>query len=218
MKSLVITILAALLASSTSVLAIDRDADMIDSASIDVSLFDAVDVVAITLWSEIALKTIHEEWAILAGVKYGVAEPDDGNDDDSTWYVGAGVKFYATDFTSFAVIGSYQDYGSAFDADAISGTFYARHRLLSAEEILSPYFAGSFSLQNFTYEAPFSSDSEEFVNMVMTATIGCDFMMQPNLAIRFEGGFSQSQALEGDENKVADGWLASAAMVYYWDE
>lgn len=214
MRKALLAVLITMIAISHAC-AIDRGAGMIDSATVEAASYDDVDVIMINLWSEIALQTRNEEWAILAGAKFGQASPD-GFGDAFTWCIAMGVKFYATDFTSFSVFGSYQDYSSKYNYDTVAGTFLAQHRFLSTDEVISPFVYGTASLQSVQFE-PDLGASDDFIEVVLTAGAGCDFLLQDNMALVFKGAFSLSETFDGGDGGQANGLLGSVGMKYYWE-
>ena len=215
MRKLILYVSLALIVA-TAALAIDRDAATIESLIVEVANYDDIDIITAAAWSEIALDTIHEEWAILVGLKFGQASADNGAD-ENTWYVGGGIKYYATDFTSFSLLGSYQDIGSGYDFDMITAEFSAKHRLISAEDTISPFVVGGAAIQGVQGTSQ-TGLSDDFTHFIVTAEVGCDLMLHKTLAIALQAGFSLSESFDGGgHDQHADGWLGSVGMVYYWE-
>ena len=207
---------ACLLAYATVVSAIDRNASCIDWLAVEGASYDQVAAIGASVWTEIGLATEHDDWAILAGLGGLRLTPDDGGSANA-WMAALGVKYYLADLTSFALIGNYRDSGSTYNLDS-GATLIAKQRLISADEVISPYVRLSASIQRATWRPSSTVSEQKFTEAVLTAEIGCDFMLRDDFALQFQGGRSESEDLSGDLDQFADGWIASVAMVYYYDK
>jgi len=196
--------------------ALDRDARIIDTLGVEVSLYDDAEVMAATLWSEIAVNAPRRNWAILAGGSFGERSQDDV-EDVTAWQAGVGLKYYLTWDMSFSLVGSYQQFDTGDDFDILAGTAAVQYRLVPADRPVSPFVRGQVTVADVDAPAVyFGAERESFTEVIMTAGFGCDFMMNEELAFVFEGAFSESEdASHGVD--YADGWTAGFAMKYYWE-
>ena len=124
------------------------------------------------------------------------------------------LKYYLFTETSIACILSYGQYkaDSTCDVKAISG--YLKQRLRPADETVSPYLLGGFTVQD---DSGFS-DSEcgdVFSDVVVEAGAGCDFLVNETFAIVFEGAWVWGEST-ADDPINANGLLVTGAMKYYW--
>jgi hypothetical protein len=210
MRTMLVTMccLAALFATPVAV-AIDRDANMIDTVWIDGTSFSDSESYGIRVSGETSVKDTGGEWALLAAISRGVLTPDGMGDFDST-SLALGVKHYLFSPTSISLLGSYtwHDGSSDFDIASIKASF--KQRLLPATDPISPYLRGEASVQ-FVDE-----DDSSYEVLVLSAIAGCDFMMTDTMAVVFEGGISESEDID-DGSDREDGWLVSIGMQYYWE-
>ena len=215
-KALVLAGVTLAALAGSNAYAIDRGARMIDWIGGDAEFLDDAETIAATLWGETRFAVPQEIWAFLIGAGAGELSPD-AADDAGFWNVGLGLKFYAAPVTSVALIGRYAEYDYDDNRDVQSGELVLRHRLIPAEEAISPYvFAGAgvrFSDDLEGGEDNADSEAEPFA----TLGGGADFMMNDEMAMVFEGAYTgideQSGGYESD-----NGWRVGLYMKYYWGD
>ena len=199
----------ALALTACAALAIDRDANMIDAIRIEGASYDHADYGGINITGETLVDDTGGQWAIVAGISAGRLSIDAGGDFDAM-ALALGAKYYFTPLTSLAILGSYTWYDAVGDFEVGAATASIKQRLRSPTRPLSPFLRLDTSVQ-------FVDQLNSYNVLVLTATAGCDFMMNDSMAIVFEGGISESEKLDDEGFDRADGWLLSVAMQYYWD-
>ena len=200
---------AVLLTLSSSIFAIDREAQMIDTAWVDGYSFDYYDYIGLHITGENTIRNTDGKWAILAGVRGGSLSPDTGENSIS---LGGeiGLKYYFAELTSVAGLGSYI-WNDADDYDFNIGEFTARitQRFISPTHPLSPYIKLEAAMQ-------FVDMGESDNVAVYRAFAGCDILSSETMSFVFEGGYSESDNLD-DGPDTEDGWILRLGMRYYWN-
>jgi opacity protein-like surface antigen len=193
--------------------AIDRNARMIDKAQLDLSYLDDADSIGGSIWGEVAVSA--PEWAVLAGLGYGTISPDNADNTDY-WGISIGLKYYITTLTSVSAVGNYMNLDSGGERDSRSGIVSVKHRLLAPEEPVSPFIQGGIGWRNrSTFSDAGAEDS--FSEFLWTAGGGVELSMNDSFSIVFEANFVEADD-SPDENEDLDGWVAAAAMRYYFHE
>jgi hypothetical protein len=198
-----ITLLAA-----SSAYAIDRNADMIDAFKVEGASYRNSDYVGLRITGETKVADSSGKWAILAAVAGGQLSLDAGPDTDAI-EVGIGLKYYLTSLTSISGMGRYE--WNDADIDFEVGTFDVsiKQRLINADRPISPYFKIGAGIQ-------FVDHDESYEVLVLSASAGCDFMMNESMAFVFEAGISESEDIDEGEDRE-DGVHLGIAMQYYWE-
>ena len=212
-KSLILGTVAVWMAAGlTMAVAADRDASMIDSigflAMPDGGAFSA------TLWGETVLYGSDGSWTFLLGGQYGNVNPHE-LDDETFWSAGIGLKWYAFPVTSLALKAEYGAYDLADNPNVLMGSAELKQRLAPAAATLSPYIVGSAGIRS-AEEFSLARDGriEQFddvsAELVVSFGGGVDVAMTEDMVIKLQAVYTESEEL-------FDGWLASAAMTYYWE-
>lgn len=204
------TILLSVIISTGNLFAIDRDANMIDTARLDYNNFDHSDYFGLHITGENAVQDTDGKWAILAGVDGGKLSLDESPDFD---VIGGeiGVKYYLKTLTSIAILGSYTwSNGDTFDYETPAITARIKQRFSQPDNSVSPYVKGEIEEQFV------DSDLDNYNVAVFRAMLGCDFKMAEGYAFVFEGGISESDNLDNGADPE-DGFLMTVAMQYDWN-
>ncbi len=213
--SLIALVMAGFILATTA-LAIDRNADMIDSIKYMTSSYDQGDTHDLALSGETALADAGQNWSFLVEGQKGILALDSGDDYDS-WALGLGLKFYLTKITSLALIASYGEIDFQEGAETRTGTARLKQRFLPSTEDISPFVAGSAAIQEIDAPEGFlSSDGDVYSELILKCGIGCDFMLDETTAIVIEAYLAQSEATSSDISDSSDGWTAEAGMSFYW--
>jgi len=193
---------------SSSLFAIDRDANMIDTAWLEGGFFDNSDYFGLHITGENLVKNSNGKWAILAGIEGGTVDVDQGEDFNSIG-IELGVKYYIAPLTSIAGLGGYtwNDADDSFETGEITARI--KQRLTQPEAAVSPYLKLETALQFVDID-----DSDNI--WVIRAMAGCDFRMSDTWALIFEGGYSESDNLD-DGPDTEDGFLLRIGMQYDWE-
>lgn len=210
--------------------AIDRNARMIDTVSVDLQELNDVDGIGLSLLSEILLAPEREDWALLAGGGFGTISPDgtstvapDGSlvttsvPNVDYWTVGVGLKFYLAPVTSFSAFGSYSEYETrGVEREAKAATFTAMQRLAPSTGSMSPFAKGSYTMRD---RSTFSSagTSGSFSENIFSIGGGIEFWAGDNFSFVFEAARVESDSSK-DSAEDLDGWTGAFAMRYYFPQ
>lgn len=211
MKASILSVMAVLfLAFSVNSFAIDKDAKFIDSIGAYGMSYKNGQLHGFQLWGETALGKLNKDWAFVAGLGFGTDSPDDNGDTDFIDGL-AGLKYYFSEFTSLALVGSYMGYDSDSDIDISAASLLGKHRFISAEEGVSPFFTASVSYRSIDIED--DNDSE----IVGSAGLGCEFMLTEDLSIVIEGSYVRGESLNAHGFELKDAIFAAIYLTGYWD-
>lgn len=188
--------------------AIDREASMIDTLSIETTQYDSGDSLGVSLWGETVTATRQRNWAILLGGSIGTLWPDRGDGLDY-WELGLGMKYYPRRNTSATVRGLYRELDLPDRPDILTAEFFIKHRLIPAEETVSPFVRAGIG-SRVIERIPEPDTDEDFSETIFLFGAGCDFMMAENFAIVFESTWYRVE-------ETQDWWLGSIGMQYYWE-
>jgi hypothetical protein len=194
--------------------AIDKDARFIDSIGVIGLSYKDGKLLDFQLWGETALggKNSNKDWALIVGGGIGTDSPSDSSDVDF-WNGLGGIKYYFSDFTSLALIGSYMAYDTDANLDITSASLVGKHRFVEVSEGVSPFFTASATYRSIDTEGGGDNDSE----IVGTVGLGCEFLLTDDLSIVFEGSYIHGEALTSGGPELQDGILAAIYFTGYWD-
>lgn len=195
--------------------AIDRDAASIDSLVVKGAAYEEVDALAVQAHTEIALATEREAWALLAGIGYTDISPQKGQEADR-WWIALGVRYYPATLTALSLTGHHMEPTRSYGLEANGVSLSVRQRFVSAQEVISPFVVLSATIEDAKVRSV-PDDRHDFTHLVLAAELGCDFMLRSDLALSLTAGYSESEDLPGGLDSLADGWTASAGLVYFWD-
>ena len=207
-----ITVLSslALLALAIVAPAIDRDARMIDTISIVGNTSDSGDSLGGSLWGEITTSAENDKWAILFGGSLAKLSLDN-EEGANYWDIGLGVKYYLLTSTSFAITGEYLERDYSGKPDIKTGRLDFKHRLLPADDDISPYVLAGIGVRTVEY----IHFDDDYTELIYSIGAGVDFMMAENYAITFEASWNMTAEMSGDDS--SDNWLMGrVGMTYYW--
>jgi opacity protein-like surface antigen len=191
--------------------AIDRGARMIDTISIEGTTSDSGDSLGGSLWGETSTSAENEKWAILFGGSLAKLWPDK-EENANAWNIGLGVKYYLLPSTSMALTGEYMERDFQGKPDIKTGKLNVKHRLLPADDDISPYLLAGVGIRTVEY-IHFDND---YTELIYSLGMGIDFMMAENYAITFEGTWNMTAEM-GDDTS-SDNWLMGRiGLTYYWD-
>ncbi|MCE9614418.1 MAG: hypothetical protein K8T26_09090 [Lentisphaerae bacterium] len=210
--------LAILLGMCVGAYAIDRDARMIDTVSLNLASLNDADSIGGSLWGETATAVERQDWAILFGGGYDEISPD-GADNIEAYTIGIGLKYYLLPVTSASAVGTYTRYnqGDLEDKDAKAATVSLKQRLTPAEDAFAPFVRGALTWRN---RSTFSSalpqpEEDSFSEVLLAVTAGIEFEMRSDFTFIFEGGYQEADE-SNDNTEDLDGILGSVSMQYYW--
>jgi len=199
---------AACIMTTTSLFAIERDANMIDTAWLDMNFFDDYDYIGLHVTGENLVKNGNDKWAILAGFKVGAFDPDYGSSFNSLG-IELGVKYYITPLTAIACLGGYEWNDADIDFNTGTVTTRLKQRFTDPGATVSPYIKLEAAVDFIDMD-----DSDNI--LIGSALAGCDFRMSDTMAIVFEGGISASDNLD-DGPDTDDGMILRVGMQYDWN-
>jgi hypothetical protein len=192
----------------SSAYAIDRNADMIDAVKLEGASYRNSDYAGLRITGENRVADSSGKWAILAALAGGQLSLDAGPEMDAI-EVGLGLKFYLTSLTSISGMVRYTWLEDVIDFEVGAFDVSIKQRLINASRPISPYFKIGAGIQ-----AVDTDDSYEV--LVLTASAGCDFMMNESMAFVFEAGISESEDVDKGSDRE-DGFHVGIAMQYYWE-
>jgi hypothetical protein len=210
--------LAILLGLNLGAFAIDRDARMIDTVSLNVANLSDADSIGGSLWGETSTANPDQKWAILLGGGYDEISPDRGANIDA-WTLGLGVKYYILPVTSVSGVGTYTQYDQTDtdDKDAKAASVSLKQRLMPADAPVAPYAKGTFTWRHrstFSEALP-QPEGDAFSEVLLTLAAGVEFEMRKDFTIIFEGGYVIANA-SNDHAEDLDGAIGTVSMQYYW--
>lgn len=212
MKTRLLTISTILfLVLSVNSYAIDRDARFIDSIGAYGMSYHNGNLRGFELWGETKVGGNTRDWAIIVGGGIGTDSPDNERDSDF-WNGLGGLKYYFSDFTSLALVGSYMAYQSSSDLDISAASLIGKHRFIEASEGVSPFFTASATFRSWD-----TGNDEDESEIVGTIGLGCEFMLTKELSIVFEGSYVHGESLSSDGPELKDGLLGAIYFTGYWD-
>jgi hypothetical protein len=194
--------------------AIDRDASRIDSVIGQASSYDKENLWMAGLASEARLAAPSKQWALLAAAGYGQVSPED-MDNVTFWELELGLKCYVLPETSVSLVAQYSVYDLEEDhADFFGGTAGVKQRFIPASEAISPFAFGALSVRD---NDSFSTSGYKglFPDVAVTLGLGCDLMMNDELAFVFEGAYVTGE--HESDSVDPDGWWGAFSMKYYWE-
>ena len=201
-------------------LAIDRDAIMIDELNLEVTSYDDADYVGVSITVENVMAAASGNWALIAGVGAGQLEFDSTASDHDALWGGLGMKWYMTPVTGISLMGTWKelDYLGYDDVEILGAVAEVKQRLLPATMSISPYVKAKATIQEVDHPAGYIglASAGTFTELIVSASFGCEFMMNDSMAWVFEAGISESEDFE-DGGDTEDGFLARLAMRYHWD-
>ena len=219
--------LIAVLLGSVNAFAVDRldpdTANITETIGVEAAYYDGQSTdLRLSIWSERSMQHPPDLWAVVAGLTYGELDMDndevpEGEDENPTsWSAALGVKRYIGDLSSLALIGSYGESTYISGTDVGGFRLEGKHRLISAQEVFSPYFKGSIGFLTATVISDEQED-DDWDLLVYTVGVGCD-LLQFDEGVRFvfEIGMSDSINL-GSGDDYADGFQAGLYMMFDWD-
>ena len=191
--------------------AIDRDARMIDTISLEGNSSDNADSLGGSLWGEVTTSAENDKWSILFGGSLAKLTSD-YRESSSYWNIGIGVKYYMLRSTSVALTGQFLEADYPGKADMKTGKVDFKHRLLPAEDPISPFLLAGAGIRTVDY----LYYSSEYTELIYSLGAGVDFMMANNYAITFEASWNMTAELGDDQS--SENWLMGrVGMTYYWD-
>ncbi|MDA0577336.1 MAG: outer membrane beta-barrel protein [Verrucomicrobia bacterium] len=219
MKRFGLTMLAVFLGCCSGARAIDRDARLIDTVSLNLADLNDADSIGGTLWGETAVNVERQDWAILFGGGYEEVSPDNASNIEG-WTLGIGLKYYLLPVTSISGVGTYTRYDQDGndDKDAKAATLTVKQRLLPAEDPLSPFVKGALTWRDRSTfsEAEPGAERDSYSEALLTVSGGAEFEMADNFTFIFEAGYVIADE-SNDQLEDLDGLVATIAMQYYFD-
>lgn len=204
--------LAALLLCVPVSMAIDRDAVSVETAALELMELDDADGYGLAVWGETAFSTEPSDWAVLLKVAYGEFSPIDAGSE--SYLSGAlGIKYYILPSTSVAVIGDYTSYDG--DRDAKMGTLVGKHRLISADEDVSPYITASVGIRDRSSFSSVTEGGDSFSESVFTFGAGVEFRMTEVLSFVLDAKIVEAEESD-DGTEDLDGITGFVGLQYYF--
>jgi hypothetical protein len=217
-KTLFPLLMVALLCLPAGVMAIDRDAKMIDTISLELGdLYDEdAESIGGSILAETALFRTHPNWSVLARARGGVVDFDD-DEGVVYWGAGLGLKYYLWELTTISLMGTYQTYRVGEDPDVAGLQAELKHRLISTRETISPYLFLQAGIERYTEDFIEAEDDDgRDSQQAIAFGGGCDFLMREDMAIVLEAAYTKNQEFSGDPT-FSYLWTASVGFKYYWE-
>jgi len=194
--------------------AVDRDAEMVDTISVETMQYDDGDSLGLSLWGETATAMDEKKWAVLFGGNVGTIWPDMGDGIDY-WEIGLGMKYYVLQDTSLALVGLYREVDQPDDPKILTADLTLKHRFVPAYETVSPFIRGGIGARTVEYTSEPDVGVNDFSEMIFSFGLGIDFMMTDHFAFVFEGTRYITEKL--DEDETPNWWIGRVGMQYYWE-
>ncbi len=206
----------ALLLASVAAYAVPRDVDSVESANVLFRNYDAFDIYGGSIRSAVPLYHSQGLWFFTAELRGGRLTQDEGPDFDQ---VGGelGLTYNMTPVTEIHGAAGYDRYLGTPDFDAVTVRGGIRQALLPNDAYIIPFLRASLSLQFLdpTIASP-ARQNASYDLSVLEVGGGIVVRTQKTLRWVFEGGRSQSSALDNDGPDLMDGWTLRIAMMYDW--
>ena len=208
-------ILVPILVLASSAHALDRGAQRIERLELQAGFPKEGDRYAAFVTSESALPETGGVWALRASLGGGSIDPDKAPS-QTFWGGELGLSHHLTPLTKLSLTGGYvyQDLPSRH-ADIWSANLYARQRLLSASEPVSPYIELRTALRRIGVPRDATGSRKSTHDLVLAGVGGLEIRMRHDFSIVFEAGAAHSETFS-EGRKRADGVFAAIAMQYYW--
>ncbi|MDA1043648.1 MAG: outer membrane beta-barrel protein [Verrucomicrobia bacterium] len=212
MRKCGLSLLVASLWCACPTFAIDRDAEMINTAAVELMELDSADGIGVAVWGETAFDTDSPVWAILMKAGYGTISPKNSSS-ENYWNAAVGLKYYVLPETSVALVGDYLSFEG--DRDAKMASLQGKHRFVPADEKISPYATASIGIRE---RSTFSSESvaeASFSETIFSLGGGVEFRMTEVLSFIFDAKYvTAEQSPDGTEN--LDGVAGFLGLQYYF--
>ena len=212
MKKYGLSILVTSLLCACPSFAIDRNAEMIDTAALEVSNLDDADSIGVGVWGETAFDTESPVWAVLVKAAYGEIAPTDASN-MHYWNAAVGLKYYILPETSVALLGDYTSYNDTRDAKM--GTIQGKHRFVSAEEKVSPYATASIGIRERGTFSDEDVKERSYTEKLLTLGGGVEFRMTEVLSFIFDAKYVAARS-SSDGTEDLDGIAGFIALQYYY--
>ncbi len=155
-------------------------------------------------------------WSFTAELRGGRLSQDIGPSFDR---IGGelGLKLHASPVTDLYGSVGYDRFLGSPDYDATSLTLGARQCFLPTDSPIVPFIRANWTTQFIdpTLESP-ARQTKDYRLSVIELMGGLEVRTQKTLRWAFEGGRSQSKAVNNAGPDLADGWLIRIAMIYDW--
>jgi len=208
-------ILVPALVLAASAHALDRGAKRIERLELHAGFPKEGDRHAAFVTSEAALPESGGVWALRASLGGGSVDPDKAPS-QTFWGGELGLSYGLTALTRLSLTGGYTYQNRPTHHDDIwSVNGYARQRILSASEPVSPYIELRTALRRIRGPHDAFSNRRATHDWILAGVGGLEIRMRHDFSIVLEGGAAHSETF-GEGRQRADGVFAAIAMQYYW--
>jgi len=153
---------------------------------------------------------------LVAGLRGGKLDQDQGQDYDRIGFE-LGLQYRLTPITHITLAASHDWFTGVSDYTSGAAHIRLRQALDDAQAPVVPFVRlnGSLHFLDPEIESP-ARQARSYNLLVVEALVGLEVRMRKDFRWVFEGGRSQSQALDNAGPDLADGWLGRIAMQYDW--
>lgn len=212
---LTLTALVLVLAAISSP-AIDRDAGVSETLRVQGISGSDGDGVAIDAVAEIGLQSLEQQWALIFSLGAGNVEMDGAADAD-VLRGSIGLKAYANEgLCSLSVAWAFEQYDYGTDADVGQAVLTAKHRLVPADQPMSPYITGALTARSSDRVARHGQGAGSFSQLLMDFGGGCDLRLSESVALVFEAGYFTATETRDRSPQPDSGFRGSVALAYDW--
>ncbi len=212
-KSILI-VLAVLIALPLVATAADREAKMIDMASVEFLSYRDMSVPLFTVSGEM---DIFDESQIGLIVRGGVGIASySGSDDPVYWTVSGTLRKRISPVHSITFGAEYEVVEDGEAHRVLAGVFGFHARLRPAEAPVSSFFDLELGVQG-ARTTDWSTGTDSFTALMVGATIGCDYDLRRDVALVVSLSFRDTSGFgDGPYGGYADGWSANVGFKYYY--
>lgn len=128
-----------------------------------------------------------------------------------------GLKYQMLPVSSIAILGSYDWFLGSPDYGISAAHIRLRQGLVPHDSPVIPFLRANGSIQfvSPSRQSP-ARQAASYRMLVLEALAGVEVRMRQDFRWVFEGGRSQSKAINNDGPDIANGWIARVAMRYDW--
>jgi hypothetical protein len=205
-----------LISSATFSYAVTPPVESTESLVFKFSSYRNHDVIAGAIETDIPLYRADDRIFFTAEFSGGTLRQSRGSSYD-TIGLDLGLKYYMFPETSLSLSGGYNWYLGTPNYDTASVNLRIRHAFLPEDAPVVPFARvnGSIQFIDPVRQSPARQDSS-YSLLVVEALAGVQFRLRKDFGWVFEGGRSQSQAVNNAGPDLADGWIGRIAMQYDW--
>lgn len=206
----------ALLLTPALVMGIEPQLESVERVRVDFGAYDQYDDIGLSITTENPIPDTNGKWSMIAAISAGALSQDEGPDYVRT---GAqiGLKQYFSELASLSLSGGATWYYDGPSYDMMMAELEYIQLFASPDEPIVPYVrsAGRIDFIDPSRQGP-SKQSQDYEQAVLELALGLHVKARDHFRWVFEGGYSESAAIDDGGPEIADGWLVQVAMQYDW--